>query len=77
MGQGGGHRQIAAPAEEQENERKGGRVRMEQSTGSFALRVENGGMEDLEARKLYPVLRDREAAREGYITVIDESGEGP
>lgn len=37
--------------------------------------VEDGGMEDLEARKLYQVLPDREAAREGYIRVVDESGE--
>jgi hypothetical protein len=44
-------------------------------TSSFALCVENGGLEDLEARKLYQVLPDREAAREGYIRVVDESGE--
>lgn len=31
--------------------------------------------EDLEARKLYQVLPDREATREGYVRVIDESGE--
>ena len=42
---------------------------------SFALCVEDGGMEDLEARKVYQVIRDREAAREGYIRVVDESGE--
>ena len=32
-------------------------------------------MEDLEARKLYQIFPDREAAREGYIRVVDESGE--
>jgi hypothetical protein len=32
-------------------------------------------MEDLEARKLYQILPDREAAREGYIRIVDESGE--
>jgi hypothetical protein len=32
-------------------------------------------MEDLEVRKVYPVLRDREANREGYVRIIDESGE--
>ena len=32
-------------------------------------------MEDLEARKLYQILPDREAAREGYLRVVDESGE--
>ena len=50
-------------------------MRVQQSAGSFALCVEDGGMEDLEARKLYQVLPDREASREGYVRVIDESGE--
>ena len=50
-------------------------MRVQQSTGSFALCVEDGGMEDLEARKVYQVLPDREANREGYVRVIDESGE--
>ena len=36
-------------------------MRDQQSTISFALCVENGGLEDLEARKLYQVLPDREA----------------
>ena len=48
---------------------------VQQTTGSFALCVEDGGMEDLEARKVYQVLPDREAGREGYVRVIDESGE--
>ena len=48
---------------------------VQQTTGSFALCVEDGGMEDLEARKVYQVLPDREASREGYVHVIDESGE--
>jgi len=32
-------------------------------------------MEDLEARKVYRILPDREAAREGYIRIVYESGE--
>ena len=32
-------------------------------------------MEDLEVRKVYQVLPDREASREGYVRIIDESGE--
>ena len=48
---------------------------IQQSTGSFALCVEDRGLEDLEARKLYQVLPDREAAREGYTRVVDDSGE--
>jgi len=47
----------------------------QQSTSSFALCVEDGGMEDLEVRKVYQVLPDREASREGYVRIIDESGE--
>ena len=50
-------------------------MRVQQSGGSFALCVENDGQEDLEARKIYQVLPDRAAAREGYIRVVDESGE--
>jgi hypothetical protein len=37
--------------------------------------IRNDGAEDLEPRKVYQVLSDRSAAREGYVGVIDESGE--
>ena len=50
-------------------------MRVQPSAGSFALCVEDGGMEDLEVRKVYQVLPDREANREGYVRVVDESGE--
>ena len=41
----------------------------------FALCVENKDCEDLEKRKIYQVLHDEEAEKEGYLRVIDESGE--
>jgi hypothetical protein len=41
----------------------------------FALCVEDGGMEDLRSRKVYEVRPDREAERQGYVRVVDESGE--
>lgn len=41
----------------------------------FALCVENKDCEDLETRKIYQVILDNEAADEGYLRVIDESGE--
>ena len=41
----------------------------------FALCIENRDCEDLEKRKIYQVLSDRDAEREGYLRVIDESGE--
>jgi hypothetical protein len=44
---------------------------LQQSSQSFPLCVEDGGMEDLEARKVHQTLTDREAAREGYIRVVD------
>ena len=50
-------------------------MRVQPSSGSFALCVDDGGMEDLETRKVYQLLPDREAAREGYVRVVDESGE--
>lgn len=43
---------------------------------SFALCIENKESEDLEKRKIYTVLPDDEAAKEGYLRIVDESGEG-
>lgn len=39
------------------------------------LCVENRDCKDLERRKIYQVLPDNEASKEGYLRVIDESGE--
>ena len=41
----------------------------------FALCIENSDCDDLEKRKLYQILPDEAAAQEGYMRVIDESGE--
>lgn len=41
----------------------------------FALCLENKDCPDLEKRKVYRVLLDEEAKKEGYLRVIDESGE--
>jgi hypothetical protein len=41
----------------------------------FAMCVRNEDCEDLELRKVYRVLPDRRAEHEGYIRLIDESGE--
>ena len=41
----------------------------------FAICVENRGAEDLDIRKVYRVLHDKDAAATGYVRVIDESGE--
>jgi hypothetical protein len=39
------------------------------------LCIRTNGSDDLELRKVYQVLPDSAAAREGYVRVIDESGE--
>jgi hypothetical protein len=47
----------------------------QKKTHEFALCVENKDSEDLEKRKVYQILPDDDAEREGYLRVIDESGE--
>lgn len=41
----------------------------------FLLCVRNKGCEDLQLRKLYQQLPDHAAADEGYVRVVDDSGE--
>ncbi len=41
----------------------------------FMLCIENKDCEDLERRKIYQAILDSEASKEGYVRVIDESGE--
>ena len=43
--------------------------------GQYALCIENRGCDDVVKRKLYRLVPDEEAAQEGYVRVIDESGE--
>jgi hypothetical protein len=47
----------------------------EKPRSKFVLCIRNDGADDLEPRKVYQVLSDRLAARDGYARVIDESGE--
>ena len=42
---------------------------------AFAMCVKNEECEDLELRKVYQILLDKRAARDGYVRVVDESGE--
>ena len=48
---------------------------MERLPIKFAICLRNEDSEDLEPRKIYQVLPDDSAAEEGYIRVIDDSGE--
>ena len=50
-------------------------MKAEKKRSKFSLCVRNDGADDLEPRKLYQVLSDPGAVREGYVRVIDESGD--
>ena len=50
-------------------------MRDEKINSKFVLCIRNEGEDDLELRKVYQVVSDRSAAREGLARVIDESGE--
>ncbi len=41
----------------------------------FAICISNENCEDLEVSKVYRIIADESAARDGYVRVIDESGE--
>jgi len=41
----------------------------------FLLCVRNKGCEDLDLRKLYEQLPDARGAKEGFVRVVDESGD--
>ena len=47
----------------------------ENTQARFVLCIRNDGCEDLEVRKVYRILADEAASKDGYIRVIDESGE--
>ena len=41
----------------------------------YAVCVRNDECEDLEIRKIYQILPDKRATHDGYLRVVDESGE--
>lgn len=47
----------------------------EQGEQKFAFRARNEDCEDLEPRKIYQVLPDKRAESEGYLRIVDDSGE--
>lgn len=48
---------------------------MENKNKIFVLCVENKDCDDLEIRKVYSVVPDAESEEDGYLRIIDESGE--
>ena len=50
--------------------------RTRESTPRFVVCIDNSDYEaSLELHKVYPVVPDRDAAREGDLRIVDESGE--
>lgn len=47
----------------------------EQQGRKFALCVRNDECDDLELRKIYQVVPDARAAKDGYVRIVDESGD--
>lgn len=50
-------------------------MKRRKSEPRFVICLKNRECEDLEPRKVYRVLPDPAAAEDGYLRVIDESGE--
>jgi hypothetical protein len=48
---------------------------MKTKARQFVLCIKNEGCEDLEIRKIYELLPDKSAAKDGYLRIVDESGE--
>lgn len=44
-------------------------------TAKFVLCIENKDCDDLEIGKVYRLLPDAKAKRDGFVRVVDESGE--
>ena len=50
-------------------------MKLQESESQFVLCIRNEGCDDLETRKIYRIVLDESAAADGYLRVIDESGE--
>lgn len=50
-------------------------MRRKQAERKFVLCVKNDDCDDLEKRKVYRVILDEKAEKDGYVRIIDESGE--
>ena len=46
-----------------------------QASIAFALCIDNRDCDDLEKGKVYRILPDNDASKEGYLRIIDESTE--
>jgi len=47
----------------------------ERKDRKFVVCIRNDDCEDLELRKIYEALPDKRAGRDGYLRIVDKSGE--
>lgn len=50
-------------------------MRRKHTDHEFVLCIKNDDCDDLEKRKVYRIVPDKKAEKDGYLRVIDESGE--
>ena len=50
-------------------------MKEQKEAARFVLCIRNEDCEDLEPRKVYQLLGDEAGGRDGYVRVVDESGE--
>mgnify|MGYP001583163316 CR=1 FL=1 len=50
-------------------------MKKQKATVHFVLCIRNNGCDDLDTRKVYQVIPDPHAEADGYLRIIDESGE--
>ena len=41
----------------------------------FVICIQNDDCEDLELRKVFQVIPDKQATKDGYLRIVDETGE--
>lgn len=47
----------------------------EQKRDKYVICINNQGADDLQLRKIYEMILDKSAAEDGYVRIVDESGE--
>jgi primosomal protein N' len=50
-------------------------MRRKQQKKGFVLCIQNDDCEDLEVRKVYRLISDKKAEKDGYMRIVDESVE--
>ncbi|MCZ7667779.1 MAG: hypothetical protein M5U34_11465 [Chloroflexi bacterium] len=47
----------------------------DQIKGKYVICINNQNADDLQVRKIYETMPDKSAAEDGYVRIVDDSGE--